>query len=74
MKHAASILAAMVATVLAGCQESNVTDPSATLVSGTNSVSKAAASENSGVIALQATAIDANTNEQYSVPAMSSTA
>jgi len=67
MKRTASILAAVVATVLVGCQESNVTGPSATSMLETNPVSKAAPGNNSNIIILQATVADAGTNEQYSV-------
>lgn len=67
MKRAASILAAVVATVLVGCQESNVTGPSAARMLETNPVSKAAPSNNSDIIILQATVVDAGTGEQYSV-------
>ena len=67
MKRTASILAVVVVTALVGCQESNVTGPSATPMLETNPVSKAAASNNSGVIVLQATVVDAGKDEQYSV-------
>ena len=67
MKRTASILAAVVATVLVGCQESNVSGPSAASMNETNSVSKAASSNNSNIIILEATVVDAGTNEQYSV-------
>jgi len=67
MKRTASILAAVVATVLVGCQESNVTGPSATRMLETNPVSKAAPSGNSNIIILQATVGDADKGEQYSV-------
>ncbi|MEK9136740.1 MAG: hypothetical protein AAB393_06415, partial [Bacteroidota bacterium] len=67
MKRTASILAAVVATVLVGCQESNVTGPSATPMLETNAVSKAAPSNNSSILILEVTVVDAGTGEKYSV-------
>jgi len=67
MKRTASILAAVAVTVLMGCQESNVTDPSATPMRETDPVSKAEPNGNSNIIILQATTDDAGKGEQYSV-------
>lgn len=67
MKRTASVLAAVVATVFMGCQESNMTGPSATPMHKTDPVSKAAPSGNNNVIILQTTVFDAGKGEQYSV-------
>ena len=67
MKRSMFVLAIVLMAIIIGCQESNVNGPSATPMLETNPVSKAAPSNNSGVIVLQATVINANTNEQYSI-------
>lgn len=67
MKRTASILAAIIAAALVGCQESNVTAPSATSLPGANPLSKAAPSSNSNIITLQSILFDAGKAGQYSV-------
>jgi hypothetical protein len=67
MKRLTGFLAAVVATSLMGCQESNFTGPSATAMRTPDAVSKSALSDNTDIIILQASINDANEGDQYSV-------
>ncbi len=67
MKRTMFALTITLMVIIVGCQESNVNGPSATAVPQTGPLSKAVLGSNSNIIILEATVVDAGTNEQYSV-------